>query len=413
MSSTAINELLQLEDVAFLKAVVARYLETNMLAGKAEASPEGNPTLKDTALAYKVFDADEVDPTAVEADRTFLGLLLFKAAYNGDKSKFPNLDEQNFQALQEFTHRIAKTDADVEFVLYSLACNDLGKTQHLVDEAVALTGHKADDHDQLLAEVVGKNPTIFPGMQGLSPEQQAMYSEGLNANLNLGQFVQGENLPINLVGMQNISQNARDLRLLAELYDFAGVTGHVNPNVSMVMNNDNFYAFTTAIDELMKEPRDQSYQRYIADRAAKVGIIESADPAHFAENAEAFAKGRIAAMSRAFKPEEGEAIQHVWDKLPKPTRDILTQELNETGFGQRAGVLVYYAPAVIANSVKTSGDFETGLEYALKGIAGEYKEARRTQRSNEGGVITVNVSEMAKQALKDPQAIAGGGNFRG
>ena len=69
------QSFLALDDIEFLREIVIRYPEAEMLAGPAEASPEGNQDLKDTAIAYQVFDeTTPVHQTAIEADRTFLGL---------------------------------------------------------------------------------------------------------------------------------------------------------------------------------------------------------------------------------------------------------------------------------------------------------------------------------------------------
>ena len=394
----AAKELIELDKIEFLKALVAKYPETKLLAGAAQASPEGNQKLKEEALAYKVFDKSvEINPTAIEADRTFLGLLVFKAGIlksvmTGDREMFPNLSDNGFKKLQEFTNSIVKTEEDLELCLYALACNDLGKTQKLVDEHYALTGNKDADHDQVLYTLTKLNPERFEGFCKLSPEQQNLYLEGLGADLNLGQYVQGENLPYNLEGMQKISQKGRDLRLIAELYDFAGVTGHINPNVSLVMNDDNLMAFTTAIKELMTEPQEFAYQRYIARRGQKAGI-DSNTPCGYAQS-------RVAAMARVFTKEKGQVIKDVWAKLPDNTKKILEDELNETGQGKRKAILIYYAPAVIANAVQSSKDFNKGLERGLKALAKVFDDTRKQQNNDNGrGVISINVSSLAKSML--------------
>ncbi len=99
--------LLGFDDVQFLQEIVRRYPEAKMLAGPAEASPEGNQELKDTGIAYQVFDeTTPVHQTAIEADRTFLGLLLVKAALNEDRSKFPKLSDANWQGLVDLTNNV-------------------------------------------------------------------------------------------------------------------------------------------------------------------------------------------------------------------------------------------------------------------------------------------------------------------
>jgi hypothetical protein len=401
------TELLKLSDVALLQALVKRYPETIYLAGKAEASPEGNPLLKNNALAYQVFDSNvEIDPTAVEADRTFLGLLTLKWVLTGEYHQFTSLQTNSdarlsrasFDKLAAYTQRIAGTEADLEFCLYSLACNDLGKTLFLVEKHKQVTGQTAEDHDQLLGRLIQEAPELFPAFQGLLTEaQQQSYIRGITANLNLGQFVQGENLPVNLMEMQAIDAKSRELRLVCELFDFAGVMGHVNAGGSMVMTEDNYQAFSAAIEELTKEPLGQSYHRYIAQRSRLVGLQ--------ADTPEGIAMGRIAALSRAFKPEQGQAIQTAWATLSDEERQTLTAELTETGLDGHKGILVYYAPAVIANAVKAAGSYAAGLDYALPVLAKVYRDARAAKPNQNGnGIITANVAELARQAAQQKPA---------
>lgn len=392
------SALLQQDDISFLKAIVERYPETRLLAGAAESSPEGNQTLKEGALAYRVFAHTPLAPTAIEADRTFLGLLMLKAALTGDRSKYPHLSEPAFAALHRLTRNIIATDEHLELCLYALACNDLGKTRFLVEEHRRLTRHNAEDHDQLLYTVVKLHPALFEGLGRLTPTQQTWYIAGLGANLNLGQYVQAENLPYNLLGMQALDATSRNLRLITELYDFAGVTGHINPHISLVMDDHHFTAFSSAIKELMTEPYDQAYTRYIASRGANVGI-DTRSP-------EGFAQGRITALARAFTPDQGQRIAAVWERLSHLTRETLTRELNITGLDGQPGILVYYSPAVIANAIKATRDFTQGLTYGLTAIAHVYQQTRSTIRTQGNGVITVNVSDIAAQACKDPASLA-------
>lgn len=404
------SELLKLEDLAFLRQLAKRYPETAYLAGPAEASPEGNQSLKPDALVHKVFDADiKIDPTAIEADRTFLGLLTLKWVLNGDYDQFTalqtnpatRLSRDSFDKLRAYTQRIAGTEENLEFCLYSLACNDLGKTLFATTQYRDLKGRDAADHDLLLYELVSTRPALFPAFQTLlTPTQQQSYIKGLGANLNLGQFVQGENLSVNLAGMQAIDAQSRELRLVCELFDFAGVTGHVNAGGSLVMTEENYIAFSTAIAELTAEPLDLAYQRYIERRAHLVGL----DP----QTPEGFAMGRIAALSRAFNTSQGDSIRKVWDTLPDEKRRMLISEFNETGTNGHKGVLVYYAPAVIANAVKATGDFSAGLKHALGVFADVFERARADSPDQQGnGVITVNVADKARMAAQLPKTTGG------
>ncbi len=266
-------DIIKLDDIEFLKEIVSLYPETKLLAGPAEASPEGNQTLKDTALAYQVFDEDTlVHETAIEADRTFLSLILFKDVLNGERSKFPQLFDSDWEALSGLTHNIAKNSDDIELILYSLAAQDLGKTQKLVDEYKATFGSDAEDHDKLLAALSEERQDLFPGLESLGAKSRDTYICGLKGDLNLGQFVQGENLPCNLEKMMRLDPYSRDMRLLTELYDFAGVMGHVVPDQSVVMNHDNLKAYMSALASLKEADPATAYNAYIKQRGVMAGL---------------------------------------------------------------------------------------------------------------------------------------------
>jgi hypothetical protein len=218
------------------------------VVGPAEASPEGNPELKPGCIAREIF-GEKCHPTATEAERTFVGFYLFQAVLKGDACKFPSFSTEDFQCLQDFTFKILEKgtgnyESYKEIIIYSLLCNDLGKTQFLVDKNVEYQGRKAEDHDLLLLELVRSHPELFPGLHTLSLTQQQHYKEGLEYYFNVGQFIQGENLPYNLVAVpKEISQKSKELRLLEEFFDLAGAAGHINNSISLVVNNTNYATF--------------------------------------------------------------------------------------------------------------------------------------------------------------------------
>lgn len=382
----------------FLKSLRSKFREISYLAGPAEATPEGTTVfLGKDALAPRIFE--QVANDAIEADRTFLGLLLFKGVLENATSLFPNLNSENFQRLQHYTlDTLENNDNYVELTYYALACNDLGKTQALVEENIRLRGRKAPDHDQLLLEVVLDNPILFPGLKSLPNLQQQQYKDGLNFNFNLGQMVQCENLPYNLFSTANVPRKSKALRLLAEVYDFAGVLGHVNWKSSIVMNDINCDLFLHAIDAILAQDNTADeeiarnvYTNYIRYRAKKCGLEH--EPLFYLF-------GRIAGLSRATDFNSGKLIVNVWNKLSSHTQQILLTEMLLDGF-QRKAILIYYFPAVIANAIKATGDFTAGLGIALEKVADVYQMTRKQLTdngiSNEPGVYTVNVSNLAKE----------------
>ncbi len=263
----------------------------------------------------------------------------------------------------------------------------------------------AEDHDKLLVKLTSAKPDMFPGFEALSVDNKQAYVNGLAGDLNLGQLVQGENLPCNLTTMAQTDDRSRRLRLLTELYDFAGVTGHVVHDTSILMNDDNYTAFSSALDALNVDDSFAAYTGYITKRGQLVGLVDAGDD--LTADPEKFALSRIAALSRAFTPEQGEKIKAVWDELPKEDRATLTQEMSITGTNgdEPKGILIYYSPAVIANAIKAKGDFSEGLSRGLEALANTYRSVR-PHVGNGLGQVTVNVNELAKLAANNPDKIA-------
>jgi len=395
--------LLAMEDMAFLQEILRRYPEIACLAGRAEASPEGAPRLRPDAHAYRVFDASlAVDPTAIEAERTFVGLLTLKWALSGDYDSFTmaqpqksRLTKESFEKLCAYARGVADTDKNLEFCLYSLACNDLGKTEVMAAHHAALTGRPAEDHDQLLAALVAQAPALFPAFQTqLDPAQRESYLAGLKANFNLGQFVQGENLPVHLVALQALDAKSRDLRLLCEVFDFAGAAGHIEPRGSITMTEMNYQAFAAAIDALSAQPALAAYRQYIVARGRLVGF-DAATP-------EGFALARLAALSRVFDADEGRSVRDAFMTLQEKERETLVQALNATGMAGDGAILLYYAPALIANAKATSGSMRGAMAYALPLLAAAYAGAQQDKTA--AGIITVSVADEARRVLSKKEA---------
>ncbi len=393
-----LDTLVTMEDTQFLKALVAYCPEAVLLAGEAESSPEGSQRLKETALAYQVFEPSiRIHETAIEADRTFLGLKLFKAAHQGDREKFPHLSDQNWRKLSHLTQEIVASDDDLDVILYALIAQDIGKTKALSELYKDVFGVYAEDHDRLLHELTRKKSELFKGFLDLSPDNQKAYLEGLESDMNLGQFVQGENLPCNIIKMlHHTDDRAKRIRLLTELYDFAGVTGHINHHVSLTMNDHNYKAYNHVIQLMLAGNGDvlSLYQAYMQERLDHVGISST--------RADWFALARITALSRSFDVEKGQEILSVWQELPQLYKEILIKELLLCGLShdEPTACLIYYAPALIVNSIHAHEEFNAGLRNALCVLAEIYKKAR-TEIDISGvnkDFLTVHINQVARYA---------------
>ena len=91
-----INDILELPKLSYLSELIKRYPEIHMLLGKVETSPEHVPRLKEDSLIYQLINRGDIDTSAIEIERTFLSLLLFKEVLQKDCSLFPKLSKSAF-----------------------------------------------------------------------------------------------------------------------------------------------------------------------------------------------------------------------------------------------------------------------------------------------------------------------------
>ncbi len=74
------------------------------------------------------------------------------------------------------------------------------------------------DHDKILLMGLKAHKELFPSFTRLNAHHQKLVLEGLDAKFNLAQFLQGENLPLNMSGVRHLSVDALHLFNLHALY---------------------------------------------------------------------------------------------------------------------------------------------------------------------------------------------------
>lgn len=390
------KDILRLDDADFLRLLVKRYPEMSCLTGKADASPEGISLLRPDALTYQVFAPGSIDPSAIEAERTLVALLTLKWVMTGDydgltafQDPAQRLTRNSFDQLRSYTANILHTDADMEVCFYALACNDLGKTQHMSEAYQECFGTHAEDHDKLLCRLTEARPDFFPAFDKLlSHAQKADYLAGLRTDLNLGQFVLGECLPFNLLGAQKETSRRLALRLVCEIYDFAGARGHVNHNGSLTMTENAYQAFFHAIKSLSQPDAIAAYRNYLGMRAEMTGLSIA--------TAKGFALTRLICMGRIFQKNAATILINAFDALPRARQENLVAELNVTGMSNCTGILLYYAPALIANALAATDDAADAFQEALILMDDAYIKTRQSMPAgSSGGVLTIDLAHMA------------------
>lgn len=241
-----------------------------------------------------------------------------------------------------------QTPQDIDALLAYTVINDLGKITSFTDNIEAITGHKTKDHDEALILALKTIPEEIPSFERLTKKRKDEILNALNADFNLGQFVQAESLPGNLTKIKSITPDAMDLYLAHMFYDVAGAAGHVASNGSLVMNNNVYKGYMQGINSIIDNPTKTEKEIYTAFLQMKANDLNM--PLETEEDA---AMIRLAVMSRAYTPDDATLIYDAFESLDSKTQKDLIDGLKADGIEEK-GVLLYYAPAFIQNAL-TSG----------------------------------------------------------
>jgi hypothetical protein len=384
--------------------VLAAYPEMAWLTGDVNATPEGVAISgQATCLSEQLFGKKHI-----EFDRTAVGVMVLNWILKRDYEAFTacqpdaaKLSQQSFDELCANTRRVLPDAEAVDAMVTYMVINDLGKIQSIVGQVESRLGTENVDHDKVLVSALEAHPEISPSFQRLSAQYQNLIINGLKAEFNIAQFIQGENVAASLGGLAGLDQKSLDFYLLHALGDIAGAAGHVKQNGSVVMTEPTYQGFNMSIKSINQLKSGASvvevHDHYLRQRAYVLNLN--------IENPEEKALTRICCMLRASDPAEATKVRKTWEDLPNNTREILVQELNRTGVNDGFATLLYYSPATLANAQAayvTAGDknaFAKGLADGLTALARTYQEAAITIRERQGnGVYTVMVSALANAA---------------
>ncbi len=262
---------------------LSQYQEMGWLTGGVEATPEASVAAQGgVTIGEQIFPAlDKED--LVEFNRTAVGILTLHWVMNGDYESFTacqaeptRLTQGGFAQLQTYTKSILKTPEDFNAMETFMVINDLGKVKSIVGQIAERTGTQDVDHDKVLLVGLENSPEISPSFQKLSPEHKEMILNGLRTKFNIGQFIQGENVPASLDGLGDVDQQSLKFYLLHALYDIAGAAGQAVQNGSVIMNEPTYGNFQLAIGSLEKigegQTSDVAYDAYLAGKGEQLGL---------------------------------------------------------------------------------------------------------------------------------------------
>ncbi len=352
----------------------------------------------------------------MEFKRTKLSLDLLQWVFDGNYEKFTEcqlgntkLSRKSFYEIQQYTRSTLKTDADKYAMEAYLVINDLGKIISFVEEVESKLHIQSIDHDELLYEGLKRMPELSPTFVSLSDDYKEIILKGLSTNFNMGQFIQSENLPANLLPLQGIDIKSLNYYMLHVFYDIAGAAGHVKSNGSIIVTDDYWKSFKSANNEICdmvcgKLSAQEAYNAYLSKRAEMVNLQ--------LEGNQDIAIVKICNLLRVYSPDEAEQIKKSYCNLPVQVREMLTKELSKDGITEN-GILLYYAPATLSNAVnyfknnRDSDAINKGIEIILPILANIYGlvKAKINKANKEEKVCTVfiaDVAQKAKQPLELP-----------
>ncbi len=397
-----------------VRGILLRHEEMGWLTGDVESTPEKSVATTQATLAEGIYpNKDKAE--LVEFDRTAVGILALHWVLIGDYKSFTDcqggptkLTEQSFAALRAYTRDILRTDADFDAMETFMVINDLGKITEVVETVAERTGLRDVDHDKVLLVGLENHPDISPSFERLSSHHQKLILNGLRTKFNIGQFIQGENVPASLEGLQGIDSESLQFYLLHTLYDIAGAAGQSVQNGSLIMNEPTYQNFQLAIQALEEGNEGQSifdaYDMYMTQKGESLEL-DTDLPADRAVI-------RLCCMLRVSDPNRAQEIAGVFNDLPKSTRAILEHDLNVNGVDDGVATLIYYAPAILANIQKNymqnsrnttpNADIVEGFTV----LARVFQEARIAKKGmDSNGVFTVMAALLAKIASEDPDLL--------
>lgn len=405
-----------------------RMPELLLLAGAVQATPEGAGSGKGS-ISEKIFGQKHI-----EFDRTAVGISVLNWILQDDYEHFTEcqpegvrLSRESFDELRDYTCRVlqsndgteallalivlsrtgmVRTDAWAAMVAF-MAVNDLTKIDEVVHGIEKQHGISDVDHDKVLYRALTANPDVSPSFARLLPEFKNMILEGLSAEFNIGQLMQGECPAGSLRKVSTLSSAALDFYLLHAFCDIAGAAGHMNEKGSLVMTEPTYRSFKLAVESLekLREGRgiEEVYWDYFRKRADQYGL----DVSRPAERA----LTRVACMLRLSNEAEVRTLKGAFESLPQNVQGILTRELNMNGTQDGQAILPYYAPAMFANLRKAFSSEPDGLEkgfsLGLVSLARAFQEGRHVLRERRGscGVFTLFLSKIAELG-KDPATLS-------
>lgn len=282
-----------------------------------------------------------------------------------------------------------------DLLLYYMVINDLGKSKSVI-EKLKSKGIESIDHDELLTYLVQFN--MLPSLSNFSDECKKELIAVLDNGINVGQYIQGENVDYSFDKVLNLNNSERTLMMAEAMLDIGGVTGHTgNFNGSLSLNQSTVENILLA-ERILSTCQDKTkiFGEFLSLKANWLGI-ENQIP----EVRKAIV--RICLMMRLYDKNDVKIVENeIVNNLDNYKG--LIYELSRTGY-EEAAILPYYSPALLANTNAYYGkDLNKTMKTCLPFLQRVMTNARNNSDKKDG-IITVMLRDAAEAVKTGPEAL--------
>jgi hypothetical protein len=378
------------DDAGFLKEAREAYPEVLRYEGKVFTSPE-----------------TPAGDAKAEQDRTERAFVAFKWLMEGNYAEFtkgqlaPVLTFESFTELSVHFKRKYGNAKECDAMNATMAIHDLGKILAFQD-MIRETSQKPHlvNHDEILLEALdlvrnGHLPAdTLPSYSRLDPADQDSIYQEWKMGLNKGQLIQGENVPANLTGL--LRARAKNPEAVLHFFDHERLDMMsimaVKPGCFLynqeLCTADNL-AIKTLLDERLTTEKEV-YKAYLNERAKLVGFEVNDE--------KTYAAARMCATCRFYTQDKAAPVLRYFSA--QPANSSLTKELCVSGLDGKKALLIYYSPAVVANTLNNKNfaevSLEKKLEVAFQLLEKIYAKGREVVRDqDQNGIAEINVFAIA------------------
>lgn len=355
---------------------------------------------------------------AAEAKRTQCSLNCLRYLYEGGDDNYDTLTavqndavklkREEFDELHDWFKEVLPDEQSFDTMQYVMLIHDAGKNSRLSQE-MSLDEHAAD-HDEVLdlllssKQYADQRAALLPTFDSLDSQTQEQIRGVFGVRLNFGQFLQAEAPAAALAGLPEGTQEpVRSMYVMHAMLDIAGVTGHINPDSSMVLTSPTYRSMKAA-NAALTNPELTSdsarYDYYLAYRAEQLGVSGEG----LNEHGDLKAKVRLACMLRYDSREQFNTLSEAYGTLAEPVKAILEAELARDGERDRA-TLPYYGPAML-KALTDKGDMTSSLTFFAHVLQEAHIADREARAAGQTGVVTAELGELTRSINQDALDLA-------